>query len=44
MLSFKFDIGRSGIFFTTAGYVALELPSEGETGTEYCYRIQTRIN
>jgi hypothetical protein len=44
MSSFKFEISRSGFLFATAGQVAFELPSEGETGAEQCYRIETRIN
>ena len=32
------------IWFATAGQVAFEMHSEGKTGTELCYRIETRSN
>jgi hypothetical protein len=40
----KFEVIRRGICFTTAGYVAFEMPSEGKNGTEEYYRIETRFN
>jgi hypothetical protein len=42
--SCKFEISRRGFYFATAGYVAFEMPSESKTGTEQCYRIETRTN
>jgi hypothetical protein len=42
--SCKFEISRSGICFAKAGYVAFEVLSEGRTGTEQSYRIETGID
>jgi len=42
--SCKFEISSLVICFATAIYVAFEMPSESTTGTEQCYRIETRIN
>jgi hypothetical protein len=40
----KFEVIRSGIYIATAGYVAFEMPSEGKSGQEHYYRIETRFN
>jgi hypothetical protein len=41
--SCKFEIIRRGFCFATAGYIAFEMFSEGTTGTEQCYRVETGI-
>jgi hypothetical protein len=40
----KFEVIRRGICFATVGYVAFEMPSEGKSGKEQYYRIETIFN
>jgi hypothetical protein len=40
----KFEVTRRGIYIATAGYVAFEMLSEGKSGKEQYYRIETRFN
>jgi hypothetical protein len=40
----KFEFIRRGLCFAAAGQVAFELASEGVTGTEQCYRVETGID